>query len=463
MSSNRKTSPSSSVLRTVRLKFSRMTQRVDSLITEERLRLYPIVFMVGSAVGVTISAIVRIVDPTIQGAFLPDYLAHWTGGGLLMSADASKLYDPETQFAFQTNALGAKVALSWFVSPPIVAAFYAPLAFLPYNLSGILWLILSTTLLVWCSLSLKSLAPTLMGRKRNVVILAVLASPPVFELLGGGQDSAFILAVWLVGIRLLNSKHNAWAGVVLALGFAKPQLVVLVPLVLLARRNLQALASFMAVCGLLLGISIGLVGVDGLLRWVAALSSPLYTHEVQNGQAWKMLGLPSLVQGLLPPALGSLVSPALTWSALPIGAGVLLFRLHKARMQAVDTRAIWIATLATSAVFSPHFLTYDAVLLIPVIVYLIEARPSRFIRVSAVSVFGLLWLTPGFHLAAAQLTWPLSAVDAPWAAIPMAALWFESLRALHGRATGNDQQPDAFAERSADAVDSPSIEGQERK
>lgn len=438
MSSSRKKSPLSRVLRTFRLLASLLSRRLDGLITEERLRLYPIVFIVGSVIAVTISSIVRIADPTVQGAFLPDYLAHWTGGGLLMSADPSKLYDPETQFVFQRNALGVEVALSWFVSPPIVAAFYAPFALLTYNISGILWLILSTVLLVWCALSLKFLAPTLMGRKRNVVILAVLASPPVFELLGGGQDSAFILAVWLVGIRLLNSNHNAWAGVVLALGFAKPQLVVLIPLVLLARRNFRALASFIAVCVLLLGISIGVVGVDGLLRWVAALSSPLYTHEVQNGQAWKMLGLPSLVQGLLPPALGSLVSPALTWSALPIGAGVLLFRLHKARMQAVDTRAIWIATLATSAVFSPHFLTYDGVLLIPVIVYLIEVRPSRFIRVSAVSVFGLVWLTPVFHLAATQLTWPLSAVDAPWAAIPMAAIWFESLRTLGGRGTGEN-------------------------
>lgn len=438
MSSSRKKSPSSRVFRTVRLKISLMSRRVDSLITAERLRLYPLVFIVGSVVAVTISSIVRIADPTIQGAFMPDYLAHWTGGGLLMSADPSRLYDPETQFAFQKRALGTEVGLSWFVSPPIVAALYAPFALLPYDISGILWLMLSTVLLIWCALSLKSLAPTLMGRKRNVVILAVLASAPVFELLGGGQDSAFALAVWLIGIRLLNSHHNVWAGTVLALGFTKPQLIVLVPLVLLATRNFRALASFITVCGILLGISVGLVGVDGLLRWLEALSSPLYTQEVQHGQAWKMLGLPSFVLGLLPPALGSLMAPVLMWSALPIGAGILLFGLHKARTQAVDTQTIWICTLATTVVFSPHFLTYDAVLLIPVIVYLIDVRPSRFIRVSVVCVFGLLWLIPVFHVAAIQLPWPLSAIDAPWAAIPMAAIWFESLRALKGREMGKN-------------------------
>ncbi len=461
MSSRGNVRPSSILVRTVRLNFSRLLGHADRFITEERLRLYPIVFIVGSVVAVTISSAIRIADPTVQGALMPDYLAHWTGGGLLISADPSILYDPQTQSAFQRNALGTDVALSWFVSPPIVAAFYAPFALLPYNISGILWLIVSTALLVWCVLSLKSLAPTLMGRKRNVVILAVLASAPVFELLGGGQDSAFTLAVWLVGIRLLGSHHNAWAGVVLALGFAKPQVVVLVPLVLLATRNFRALASFVVACGLLLGISIGLVGVDGLLRWAAALSSPLYVDEVQQGQAWKMLGLPSLVQGLLPPALGGLIAPALMWASLPIGASILLFRLHRNRTQQAETPAIWSATLATTAVFSPHFLTYDAVLLIPVIVLLLELRPSRYVRVSAVSLFVLIWLTPVFHLAAAQLPWPLSAVDAPWAAIPMAAIWIESLRALHGPAAGIGQRPAAATECFKAADPSPSIEGQQ--
>lgn len=411
-------------------KFTRMTSRVDRLITNERLRLYPIVFTAGSALGVTVSSVVRIVDPTIQGPLMPDYLAHWTGGALLVSADPTKLYDPESQAAFQTNVIGSEVPLSWFVSPPIVAAYYAPLAMLPYNLSGILWLLLSAALLVMCALSLKSLAPNLMARKRSVVILAILASPPVFELLGGGQDSAFILAVWLTGIRLLLSQHNVWAGAVLALGIAKPQLVVIVPLVLLATKNIRALASFVAVCCLVLGAQIGMVGIEGLLRWLGALSSPLYMEQVQQGQAWKMVGLPSLVQGVLPDAWGHAAAPVLTALSLPVGAGVLLFRLYKVRGLALDSDAVWIAALATTAIFSPHLATYDAVLFIPVIVFLLERRSSRRVRVSAVAAFGLLWVVPVLYMVAAPLAWPLGVIDAPWSAIPLSVLWLETLRAL---------------------------------
>lgn len=417
----------------VRYRLARLTRTIDGLITPDRLRMYPRIFLAGSVVGVVLSSIVRIVAPSIQGAFLPDYLAHWTGGGLLLSTDSASLYDPETQSAFQKSAIGTEVALSWFVSPPIVATFYAPLALLPYNLSGVIWLIVSTALLVWCVLSLKSLGPVLMARKRLVVVLAVLASPVVFELLGGGQDSAFILAVWLIGIRLLGRGHSFWAGAVLGMGFAKPQLVVLVPLVLLVTHNYRALAGFVAVCASLLGISIGLVGLEGLYRWVEALSSPLYLEQVQHGQAWKMVGLPSLLQGLLPQAAGEWMAPILATLALPIGAGILLLRLYKVRKLEVATQAIWISTLATTAVFSPHLATYDALLFVPVIVYLMEHRPSPVLRVSTVAAVGLLWILPLLYMASVQLPWPLSIIDASWSAIPLALIWFESLKALKAK------------------------------
>ena len=44
-------------------------------------------FVVASALGLAASAAIRIIDPTAQGPFLPDFLAHWTGGGLLLSGD----------------------------------------------------------------------------------------------------------------------------------------------------------------------------------------------------------------------------------------------------------------------------------------------------------------------------------------------------------------------------------------
>ncbi|MHC6592111.1 glycosyltransferase family 87 protein [Arthrobacter sp. C152] len=408
----------------------RVVQRVDRFITPERLRLYPLFFAVASAVGIALSTAVRISNPGAQGPFLPDYLAHWTGGSLLLEPASGNLYDPERQSAFQTESVGTEVPLSWFVSPPVVALFYAPLALLPYNVSGLLWLAISTSLLIGCLLSLRTLAPGLLARKKGAVILSVLASPVVFELLGGGQDSAFILAVWLIGIRLITSNHPVWSGAVFGLGFAKPQLVVIVPLILLATRSYRALASFATTCSLLLGLSFALVGSQGVQQWLAALSSPLYTDEVQQGQAWKMVGLPSLVQAFLPPTWGTWATPLLTFLPLPLGATILIVHIVK-WSSTLAVRDVWVATLATTVTFSPHLATYDAILFVPVIMYLLERQGSAFLRVSTTFAFGLIYLTPPLHLAAASLTWPLTIFGAPWAAVPLAVIWWLSIKRLN--------------------------------
>lgn len=434
----------------------RAVRRVDSWITPERLRLYPLFFLVASAIGVTLSSVVRIVAPGLQGAWMPDYLAHWTGAKLLLSSSFDGLYDPRVQNALQESVLGVDPALSWFVSPPIVAVFYAPLALLPYTLSGLLWLVISTGLLFWSVFSLQSLAPNLMARRKRAVLCAVLASPVVFEVLGGGQDSAFILAVWLIGIRLLIAQQPLWAGAVLGLGTAKPQLVVIVPLIFLVTKNYRALVSFVTVTALLLGISILVAGTTAIQQWVGALSSPLYAVQVQHGQAWKMLGLPSFVQALLPPDWVTSFGPLLTVLPLPVGATILMVHVLKARKNQVGTPAIWVATLATTAVFSPHLATYDGILFIPVIVYLLERRATALVRVSAVAAFFLLYISPALYLASSNFAWPLDTLAAPWAALPLAAIWLESLRHLRSSVaseTRNAARSSQDAENLASAPD----------
>lgn len=406
---------------------------IDTLTTPQRMRVYPVMLIIAGALGLLAGSLARIVDPGTQGAFLPDYLAHWTGGRLLLDA-ADNLYDPAVQSELQARELGFAVPLAWFVSLPVVAAFYAPLALIPYNLSGLLWFALNSALLWWCFLSLKSLTPPLFQNRRKTVLLCALAAPPTFEALGSGQDSAFVLAVWLIGIRLFSSGYPAWAGAVLGLGFAKPQLVLVVPLVLLAVRGYRALATFTATVGTIAAASLALVGIDGIRQWTAALASPLYMTEVQEGQAWKMTGLPSLVQSLLPAEWGQAVAPVLTLVSLPIGAAVLLAVLLR-HGKTADITTVLIATLATSLTFSPHLATYDAVLFIPVAVFLLDRRPSAELRAAVVLAFVLMWLVAPLHVAAGTSPW-LSALDAPWSALPLAALWMASLRALRSEVPG---------------------------
>lgn len=405
----------------------RAVLRIDALITPDRLRIYPVLLIVAGAAGLLAGSLARLLDPGTHGSFLPDYLAHWTGGRLLLDG-ADNLYDPAVQSEAQGRALGSDVPLAWFVSLPVVAALYSPLALIPYNISGLLWFVLNAVLLGWCFLSLRFLAPRLMQHRRKVILLGALAAPPTFEVLGSGQDSAFVLAVWLLGIRLFSRGLHGWAGAVLGLGFFKPQLVLVVPLMLLAIRSYKALTAFTAMVSAVAVTSLALVGAEGIRQWSAALASPLYMTEVQEGQTWKMTGVPSLLQSLLPEDWGQAAAPMLTLVSLPVGAAVLLTVLVR-QGRSVDATAVLIATLATSLTFSPHLVTYDAVLFIPVVVFLLDRRPGPGLRVAVVSAFVLMWLVAPLHLVAGSVPW-LSALDAPWSVLPLAMIWVASLRAV---------------------------------
>lgn len=404
----------------------RLILAVDRLLTSRRVTIYSATFVGLGALLLVAATIERIMDPHTGGAFLPDYLAHWTGGRMLLSHDIGHLYNPISQSEYQSAALGGPVRLSWFVSPPFVAALYAPLARLSYNISAACWLVLSTALLICCLGYLKSLAPTLMRRHRRTVILAIIACPATFELLGGGQDSAVMLAVWLAGIALLKRNRPALAGGAFGLGVFKPQHVVLIPLVLLATRRFKAFLGFAAVSGLALLLTIGLLGVGTLRSWISTLASPLYLQQVQEDQAWKMVSLPSFVIGLAPHGWVHWLLPQLNWS-IALGAVLFLTWMVTRKASASDPHALWMCVLTTTIVFSPHVALYDAILLVPVAVFLLERRPSARLRVTLFACFWLLWIAPGLHELAGGFGWPLSIIGSPWAALPIVLLWTESM------------------------------------
>jgi hypothetical protein len=415
----------------------------DSLLTHERLRNYPLIFVVLGAVLLAVSIVQRLSDPVVFGAVLPDYLAHWTGGALLLNGYGTDLYSIERQLGFQEPINGTSSVLSWFVSPPLVAALYAPFALLEYQVSAALWLVINVALLAACLWSLRLVAPTVIARRGGLVALVLCASAPVFELLGGGQDSAFVLSVWLLAIRMTAGRHQFLAGAMLGLVLLKPQHVLLVPLVLLATRRLGALSGFLVMGITQVGLSFALVGPAGIARWVGAIAGSGFAEQVQQDQAWKMVSVPAFLHAVLPEGAPGAVGTVLTVVVLSAAATALVLQLVRARRGAIaaggggerqvrsaDGMVVLIATLSTIVVFSPHLVVYDAVLFFPVAMFLLEHRPTVTVRLSLAAAFCMMWLAPVFHLTVGQLAWPFSVGAAPWAAIPLVILWIESLKLI---------------------------------
>ena len=405
----------------------RVVLTLDRLINVERCRNYSMIFIALGYGLIIVSTFMGHLPQTAFGAtVLPDYLAHWTGGRLVLDGQVANLYDQRAQFEVQVAAVGQTSKLAWFVSPPFVGLLYAPLAALTYVASAAAWTLLSVAMLLAALKLARPLAPNIPEARWRMIMLVCFASQPVLELLGGGQDSAFSLLVWVAGTRLILARRDVLAGVVFALGLCKPQLFILVPVVLLAQRRYRSFAAWSSTAIAFALISVKMVGVDGLQNWLMLPFQDAYREAVQVGQAWKMQGLPSFVTALMPPGLSQIGEVA----GYLVAAIVLVFFIAACRRWTTSHGDVgmWSFAALTTVLLSPHLVVYDLVLLLPAVLYLLERQYTSTVRVALFALFVITWTAPVGHLLAGVAPWPLSVVGAGWGTLAILVLWMEFRR-----------------------------------
>ncbi|MBM6405970.1 DUF2029 domain-containing protein [Phycicoccus sp. CSK15P-2] len=388
---------------------------MNALLTPDRLLVYPVVVI--AVFGVVWTASLH------SGAvLLPDLLARWSGGRLLVDGRAEVLYDPGVQSALQRVVVDAQ-RLSWFVSPPPVAVVFAPLGALAYPMAGLVWTVGSAALLAWTAIRAARLHPALemLGTRRGMLVAA--SCQPVLELVGAGQDTALVLAALVGGASLLVEGREVLAGVVLAVGTVKPHLVLLVPVVLLLGRAWKALVALLAVTTAAVVATTAWLGIGVWYDWVAALTSPLYRTEVGEGQAWKNASLRGLLDTLGPGAAGPWVSGV--WMVLVLV--VLVLTAGWLRGQGVPLWAHLVVTVPlVTALVAPHVLVYDLVLVLPAATLLV-ARGGPTARAGVAVGYVLLFLAPLWHLVALRLP-AVSVIGAPWVVLVVVGLWLSAVR-----------------------------------
>ena len=147
-----------------------------------------------------------------------------------------------------------------FVSPPPYAWLILPLTVFGAAGAVYIWLAGSLTALVaawWIA------AP---GRwpARGLWLLGALASYPVLYSLALAQPDLVVLFVVAVAWRLAEARKPYAAGVVLGLSVLKPQLALVLPLVLLAGGQWRVAAAWAATAGMLALVSVVVIGSQGL-------------------------------------------------------------------------------------------------------------------------------------------------------------------------------------------------------
>jgi alpha-1,2-mannosyltransferase len=162
-----------------------------------------------------------------------DFINVWTGGKLIAVRDYATLYTPQAFSAFQESIFG-KLDLHVFSYPPTAFPIASFFSLLPYPVAVALWLIGTSMLFLWA-------AKPWWPQNSGPFWLAILTPAALVNLWIGNYGFVFG-AIFLLAFRRLDDRP-VLAGAIIGLFAMKPQLAVLIPLVLLIRRDWHAIIS----------------------------------------------------------------------------------------------------------------------------------------------------------------------------------------------------------------------------
>ena len=268
------------------------------------------------------------------------------------------LYDPAAFSAFWQQQLKPLGVVNWspYNRPAVFALLTRPLGLLPYRSAFILWAIAGA-----CAYA-ASLA--ILIRRFHLpswVVPAYVGFFPVAVGIVSGQDNCLFLLVVIAGWLLLETKHEALAGVVFGCCLYKYNLILLIPVLLLLQGQFRALISFAVSGGVLAGAS-------------AALASPR--------QYFELLMHVREISPFTPAGLrGAAMVLGVPWSYPLLALGVFVLSAWLMRHLPL-TQAFCIAIVGTLLI-SPYVTWYDSTLLCLPIAFVIASASTT------VSVMGI--------------------------------------------------------------------------
>lgn len=217
-------------------------------------------------IALTISYAALWVRTAIEGQFWRgDFTAYYTGWSIVRDGHGAHLYDLDLQTRYQQHILDVSTRrLAWredapaptfadgvlpFVNPPYTAIPFVPLTWLPLTTAFFVWSIAQGALIVWLLSLLQRIAQTWNHTERWLMYSAVAAFPPLLITFMIGSYSLFMLLCVLQFYLTLKQQQHNRAGLWLALGSVKPQLMLMPGFLALGSQRWRVLSVGFAIVG----------------------------------------------------------------------------------------------------------------------------------------------------------------------------------------------------------------------
>jgi hypothetical protein len=362
--------------------------RDGDFVTRERARLWAVGFLVAFAAAILFLAVTAHgLNDYKQRPLGTDFSSFYAAGTLVLDGAPSAAFDPARHHEQERAVFGEDTPYYAWAYPPVFLLVAAPLAVLPYAFALIVWQLATLALyLAAIEWLWRRTAGETAGTDR-IVLLAALAFPAVFVNLTHGQNGFLTAALFAAALATLD-KRPVLAGLFFGLLAYKPQLGLLIPLVLAATGRWRSFAATGATIVALAALTTLLFGAgiwhDFLSSLQFARISILDHDAVGYGKMQSVFAAVRLWGGAVDLAYAAQAAATLSLAA----ALVVLWR-SQASMAAKGAGLCLGTLLAT-----PYCFDYDMMLLAPAIALLaIDGRARGFFPYERTAL-AALWLVP---------------------------------------------------------------------
>lgn len=320
-----------------------------------------------------------------------DFVNLWGGGHFLRESGAGRIYDVDAYRDYIASLFGV-VKPHNYSYPPVTFPIAELFSFLPYGVALAAWLAGTGALFVW---AVRSWWP----HEWHSPWLALL-TPAALMNIWAGHYGFLIGALFLLGWQRLGERKEAEAGGWFGLMLVKPHLALLVPLVLLIRRQWPAIAAGAIAGAVLMLATIIAYGLDPWADWLIRGGGKQLSLIDAGGSFYGYMSTSAATAVLrfsdsMPAALAAQAILAATAIA-----GLVVASLRR-------TRIPDLAMLAATATFLvlPYAFNYDLMVVTVAALRLwVDPDASRSHRAAAIVGF----IAPQIGMLVAPLGWPLT-------------------------------------------------------
>ncbi|HKB33500.1 MAG TPA: glycosyltransferase 87 family protein [Candidatus Dormibacteraeota bacterium] len=293
----------------------------------------------------------------------PDFVSFYAAARLYVLRGGAAVYDLAMQKQFELQIIPQSpdrfIVLPYF-HPPYYTLLIAPLAALSYRQAYYAMAAFNVLLMVALIVPLVRNSLSIHGRGSIVAAALIAGFFPLFVTILQGQSDLVVLVPLAAAYTAWAKGRHGWAGILSALALAKPQLLLLVPVLFLTRRAWRALAGFVGVVAALGVVSVVGFGLNAVLTYLGLVGAWAVGGKLPtNGQLvytdTAAYSLRNILEAV--PGAGKYIALIVLVLLLVLAALSLSWRPDKPRLD-------FALAVAASLVLSPHQNVHDLALMV---------------------------------------------------------------------------------------------------